>query len=139
MNQGEANARAFERPAPLVLDTMETLEQMRQLFRGNANAGVADDQLRACAIAGVIYANGDRPFESELEGVGQKIEDNLLPHISIDKHLAGEVLALDVETDPGALGRRTEIGGQIGRQGPNVRPPEVRLHAAGFYAGKIKK
>ena len=84
LNQREANSGAFEGSTLLAFDAMKALEQARQLGLWNSNAGVADSQLRAPPIGCDPHIDRNFSLEGELEGVRDKIEDDLLPHVAID-------------------------------------------------------
>ncbi|GJE03759.1 hypothetical protein GMJLKIPL_5716 [Methylobacterium isbiliense] len=81
LHQGEADAAPLVRSASRAVDPMEALEHARQ-FRGrDPDPGVADPQ-RGAAWRG-RQTNGDAALKGEFEGVGEKIENNLLPHVAI--------------------------------------------------------
>lgn len=61
---------------------MKALEQLRQLIRWNAGAGIGDHKLEPSVLMSQGYL--DQALERELKGIGKKIEDDLLPHLSID-------------------------------------------------------
>jgi hypothetical protein len=91
--QSQADPRPFMRARLRVLDPMETLEQTWQLRRGDADAGVRHGQLR------VVVAPPERDvnaaFEGMLEGDGEEVEHDLLPHLSVDIDQFGQGLAID--------------------------------------------
>lgn len=72
MYQCQANAGAFVRPAPHVVDAMEALEHARQFFARNAHSGIAHGQ--AGMSVSRRHAHFDFAFERELECVAQEIE-----------------------------------------------------------------
>ena len=82
-HESEADAGALKRAAPLAFDTVEALEQSRQLGLGNADPGVAYDQFYALLVRRLPQLDGNLARESELEGVRDEVEDDLLPHFAV--------------------------------------------------------
>jgi hypothetical protein len=82
LHQREANARAFVGSPFRTLHPVKALEQPRQLIRRNAGAGVADRKLEVAVFLSQGHLNG--ALERELEGVGEKIENNFFPHLAVD-------------------------------------------------------
>src|SRR5215475_6860516 len=81
LDQGEPDSAAFNAAAAGVLDPVKSFEQPRQLLPGNAGAGVAHRHLGRPAVRARPDGDRDLTLECELEGVGQEIEDDLLPHV----------------------------------------------------------
>src|SRR3984957_9266974 len=82
LHEREPDAGAFEGPALLSLDPMEALEKARQFMFGNADAGITHAEFDGLAVS--ADRDNNFAFEGELEGVGKKIENNLLPHVAIE-------------------------------------------------------
>src|SRR5579864_5047146 len=82
LHQGQSDARSLMRPAPRVRHSMEPLEQSRYCFRRYAHSRISNSKL--CEVANPIYADADFSFEGEFEGVGDQIQNNLLPHVAIN-------------------------------------------------------
>ena len=61
MHQRQADAGAFHGASALALDPMEAIEDTRQFLRGNADAGVADEQFRRAVVAGAAPPRECRP------------------------------------------------------------------------------
>src|SRR3546814_6451131 len=76
---------------------MEAFEQARQLWRGDAHAGVADGQQGT--VPRRHQAHGDPALESELERVGHEVEDDLLPHATVDIDRLRQRPAVDRKLD----------------------------------------
>src|SRR5947209_2891619 len=91
--QREADASALERPGARVLQSMEPLEDPRQLALRDAAAGVVHRQLYV--IATPREGHADLAVECELERVRQQVEDDLLPHVPVDIHRLGQGRAVD--------------------------------------------
>ena len=91
---------------------------MRQVLGADADASVGD--LEDHPLAGVTEPHHDPALEGELEGVGQEVEDDLLPHLTIEPHGLGDRRALDDEVQPRSLDGRTERAAQVGGQRGDV-------------------
>ena len=137
VNESEADATAFVRPAANVFDAMETLEHARQFLLGNADAGIANAQFDV--IADLVQRNRDRTFEGELESVRNQIEDNLLPHGAVDEHRVGEGRAVQLKLQPSLFGRGTKHAGELDRKRGKVGGLIGGLHPARLDARKIEQ
>ncbi len=78
------------------------------------SAGVAHLQDRRAALAAQAHLDG--AVQGELEGVGEEVEDDLLPHLAVDGDRLGERRTVDDEGQAGALDRRAEDAGDVGGQ-----------------------
>ena len=83
LHQREPDAGALVGAAARALDPVEALEEARQLGRGDADAGVAHRELDAAPSA-APQRDRDLALEGELEGVGEQVQDDLLPHLAVD-------------------------------------------------------
>ena len=103
LDQSEADARAFVGAAMGARHAMEALEQLRQFVGRDAGAGVAhgEDEM----LVRLTQPHLDFAVESELEGVGEEIEDDLLPHLAIDAGRLGKRRAIDNEPQARLLDR----------------------------------
>lgn len=95
----------------LIFDPVEALEDLRQLVAGYPYARVADDKLGVIAVARQRHRN--LAIEGELEGVGEEIEDDFLPHVPVDMDRLGKGRTVDRERQIGPLASRPEIAGEI--------------------------
>ena len=111
LDQRESDAGAFLRACAAAVHAMKAVEQTRQFFVGNADAGIAHgkNDLVACGFDG----NFNDPFEGELQCVRKQIENDLLPHVSIDIDRLLDGRAVHDIKKPGTLHRRTERAGKI--------------------------
>ena len=82
LHEGEADAGSFEAATFRALDALKAVEDVRQLVRGDAGAGIANRELDA--IATRAQAHGDFSSESKLERVRDQVEDDLLPLRRVD-------------------------------------------------------
>ena len=107
LHQRQPDARCPRASGPAALDAVEALEQARQLALGDAAAGVAHRQLgRPAAVA--AQRDRDPALERELEGVGEEVEDDLLPHLAVDVDRLRQRRAVDGEPQARALAGRAE-------------------------------
>src|SRR5258708_39728643 len=99
LHQSEPDSSSLMRSRFCTLYTMEALEQARQLRFWDANARVSYRKL------GVITAppegNSDAALESMLEGVGDEVEHNFLPHLRIDVDRLRQRLAVNRQGQAG--------------------------------------
>ena len=122
---------------PRAAHPVEALEQVGQLVGGDAGPGVADGQLRR--TAGAANADLDRPVESELEGVGKEVEDDLFPHVAVHVNRLGQRGAVHDQAQARPLHGGAEKGGQLGREGGQVGRLVGRLDAAGLDAREVEQ
>ena len=81
----------------------------------------------------------NRAGERELEGVREKVEHDLLPHVAIEVHRVGERRTVDDQLQPCPLGRRPERAGQVRRDRREIGRLEHGLYPAGLDARKIEQ
>ena len=105
LHQRQPDAAALVGAAPCVLDPVEPLEQPGHLLGGDARAGVPHPQLGG--RPGLPQRDGDLALEGELEGVGQEVEDDLLPHLPVHEDRLGQRRTVHHEPQPGPLARPT--------------------------------
>src|SRR5215470_1018753 len=113
LDQREADAGALVRAAMGTRNAMETLEQLRQLVRRDACAGIAHGELEMRIRLSQPHLDFAR--ESELKGVRQKVENDLLPHLAIDVDGLGMRRAIDEEPQSSLLDRGAEDAGELCR------------------------
>jgi hypothetical protein len=87
LHESEAYAAALMRSALLPLDAVETLKQQRQFVRRNTDT--VSLTVRRAVPSTSRNGDSDRPRKCKLESVGEKIEDDFLPHVTIDKDRCG--------------------------------------------------
>ena len=83
MHQREPDAGPFLRARPRAGDAVESVEDVRQLVRGDPDARVGDRELDLPAASGQRHAH--LPLEGELQGVRDQVQQDLLPHVRIDQ------------------------------------------------------
>src|SRR5688500_17674915 len=103
------------RPRPRVAHALKALEQLRHVGGRDADARVTDLELDAIAIRAKV--DPDLALERELEGVREKIQHDLLPHVAIDVDRLSERRALDDEREPGLFDGRAEHARELRRLG----------------------
>jgi hypothetical protein len=100
LHEREPDARALLRPGASALDTVKPLEEARQFMLGNTDTGISDYELGH--VANSVERDDDFSFECEFEGVRQQIQNDLLPHLTVDEHWLNQFVALhsEPETSP---------------------------------------
>ena len=86
-----------------------------------------------------MHSNRDASFESEFEGVRQEVEDDLFPHVAVDRHALRQRFAFDFQLQSGLLRGGMKIGRELGRKTRQVGRLEIGIRASGFDTGKIKQ
>src|SRR5260370_21998597 len=93
LHQSKSDSGSVMRSRFCTLYTMEALEEARQLRFWDANARVSYRKLGV--ITAPAEGNSDAALESMLEGVGDEVEDNFLPHLRIDVDRLGQRRAVN--------------------------------------------
>ncbi len=133
----QPDSAALTRSRPRPLHAVEPLEQARQLVGRDAGAGVGDRQLRRAPVG--AQPDPDAALEGELHGVGQQVEDDLLPHVPVDVDRLGQRRDVHVVLDAHPLHRRAEDAGQLGGVRGQVDRLEVGLHPARLQPGEVEQ
>jgi hypothetical protein len=137
LNQGEPNATSLISSALLALNAMKALKQAWHFMRRNSDAAIADGQLGFAVH--LTQADCDLALERELECIGEKIEHDLLPHVTIDIGGLRERWTIDDEAQAGALACRAKVAGELTGIGGKVSRFVGGLRTSRFDAGKIKQ
>ena len=118
-------------------DTIEAVEKLRQRFRRNAGTGIRDQQFGAC----VYRAQLDAYFALQrvLECVRQQIQDDLFPHLPIDKVRFRKGVTRDGKANARALHGGTKDTRQLLRQGGKIGRHEMRLRASCLNTREIEQ
>src|SRR5262249_46081686 len=102
-----------------------------------ADAGISDSELE---VGGCLtQADLDLPVERKLEGVGNEIEDDLLPHLAVDEGRLAKRRAVDRELEAGLLYRRAEHARQLRSECREFGRPVHRLHSPCLDAREFEK
>src|SRR5580658_8800254 len=125
------------RSAASASDAMEAFEELGQLVGGDTGAGVVDSELEV--RAGVTQFYFDTTRESKLERVRDEIENDLLPHLSVDIGRLGQRRTIDVELQPCLLDRRAKDARKLRRESGKIDRFKRRPHAPGFDARKVEQ
>jgi hypothetical protein len=136
-HQGEADPASLVRAALLPLHTMEALEQQRQVPGRNTHAGVADAELRVTCHR--PHAHADAALEGEFEGIGEEVEDDLLPHIPVHIDRLRWRLASDIHLQARVLAERAEAGRQLRGESGEIGGLVRRLDAACLHAREVQQ
>jgi hypothetical protein len=98
-----------------------------------------DGELGRPAVGAGPQAHGDAAVEGELQRVGQEVENDLLPHVAIDRHRMLQRRAVDREREAGSLDGGAEGRGELGGEGGKIERFEVRPRAAGLDAREVEQ
>src|SRR6267378_6363340 len=131
-DQRKPNAAAFMTAGLRAFDLMKAVEDMGQLTLRNPDPGVLHGELDLLCITSERNANA--PFKGMLEGVGEQVEDDFLPHVPVDIYRLCKRRALDGERQAPFLCRRAEEACQFCGKPRQVRCFVARLHPPRFDA-----
>src|ERR1700677_5115432 len=97
--------------AASIFDPVEAVKEPWKFLLRNPDASVLNSQFDMV----IRRRQGDcnLAFEGKLEGVGDQIEDNLLPHVAIDKYRLRQLRAIQFEYQSGLFRRRPEYARQF--------------------------
>ncbi len=133
VHQSEPDAAALETAPLRAFDPVEPLEQLGQLLRRDADAGVAHLHHRRAAVGRGLHSQADLAVEGELEGVGDQVEEDLLPHLPVHVDRLRQRRAVEPQGQARLLHRRTEAGrdlgaelGQVGGLVAGADPPRLQ-------------
>lgn len=114
LHERKPNPSSFVGAAARAFDPVKAIEQSRQFVLRNADTGVLDPEYGTTLM--IPYLHGDAAFKGELECIGNKVENDFLPHVPVDPHRRGKGRTIDNQLKPGLLSRGTELAGQFGRK-----------------------
>ena len=95
LHQGQPDAAPLMRASAGVFDPVKPFEQQRHVLGRDAGAGVPHAQFRGAV--GLPYRDGNFALKSKFEGVGQQVEDDLLPHRPVHEHRLTERWAINAK------------------------------------------
>ncbi len=128
---GEADARALLAAGQRRAGPVEPLEQVGDLVGIDAGPGVRDLEHYEVALAAL--ADRHPALEGVLEGVGEEVEHDLVPHLGVDRHRRVGSLDVDRVVEPGILHRgdehaRERLGRarQVHRSPDGLQPPSLQ-------------
>src|SRR5690348_12851734 len=81
LHQRESNARSLIGARPYSLHPMKPLKQARHFFWRDAGACIAHHEFYL--ILSLAQQDRDLASKGEFEGIGEEIEDDLLPHLAV--------------------------------------------------------
>ncbi len=136
-HQCQADSRSLVGAALRSTHAVEAFEDVRELLRRDPRARVPDRQLHRALHR--PQRNGDLPFEGELEGVREEVEDDLLPHLPVDVHRLRERRGVHHQPQPRPLDGRAEGARQLHGVGGEVRRLVGGLRAAGLDPREVEE
>ena len=114
----------------------------RSKMRGSSSAGMPVPVSRTASSAASPAGRRrtrDLPLEGELEGVGEEVQDDLLPHVAVHVHRLGQRRAVHDQPQPGLLAGRAEVAGQLRGQRRQVGRLVDRLDPARLDPGEVQQ
>ena len=121
LNKCQSDPAAFMSAASHVRNAVEALEDARHGFSRNPDPGIANGESGdPPLLTHHAQLHLDLTLEGELEGVGDQVEDDLLPHLSVHIDRFAERGAIDREPQACPFRRRTEHAGQLGGEGGQI-------------------
>src|SRR6516165_10393613 len=84
LHQGEPDTRSFVCAGTRSLDAMKALEDVWQVRGADAGAGVGHGEHDLVLLP--RNGHGNAPFQGELVRIREQVEDDLFPHVPVDKH-----------------------------------------------------
>src|SRR5215472_14340672 len=136
-HQRQPNSSALKCSRSRTLDAMETLENARKLFFGDAGARVGHGKLYT--VSDDAEANYDATLKGEFEGIGEKIQYDLLPHVTVHIHGFCNGLAFDREGQSRFLHRRSKDAAHLSCELAQFGRLVDRFEAPGFEAREVEK
>ena len=98
---------------------MEPFEDMHQFLGRDADARVAHSQLNR--LIALLQRYFDFAREREFECIREQIQNNLLPHITIDINRLIKACTIDHESQTRSFNRRAKDTGNFCREGGDIR------------------
>src|ERR1700722_6394728 len=112
MDQSQTDPTPFMSSTRHIGNTIESLEQFRDSFRRNSDSRIPNAKLGHFIYA--TYTDCNFSLESELEGVGNQIQNNFLPHIAIHVDRFPKIGAIHCEHQSRLVRGGTEYARQLG-------------------------
>ena len=91
LNECQSDPCAFVSPRVDALDTVKPLEHPVEMLLGNSDSCVTDLQFHYAVH--ILKCERNLTLERELQGVGEQIQNDLLPHFAIHVHRLCDWLA----------------------------------------------
>ena len=135
LHERESNAAAFVGTAVQAFDAMKTLENLGLFFFRDAETSIFDAKLEM--IARIVEPNGDGSRQGKFEGVGNQVQDDLLPHVAVHVSRLWERRAIDDEGEASLVHGRAESARGVGSKGRKICGFVDGLHAPGFDPREI--
>ena len=101
LHQREADSAPLMAPAPSAVDAPEALEKVGQIALGNAGPGIRDGELHMVVLG--TDRHPDLAVESGFQGVGNKVENDLLPHVAVHIDRLGKRRAIHLKLESAPL------------------------------------
>jgi hypothetical protein len=137
LNERKPDAAALICAAAHVRDAVKALENPRRFLLGNADSGIANAQFRN--LAHRLQRDGDLSVECEFESVGNEVQHDLFPHLSIHIDGLGKPGTIDREPQARPFRGRTEHARELDGECSEVGGLEDRAHAARLDTREVQQ
>src|SRR5579863_10184454 len=94
-----------------IWNSIESLEQFGYGFGGDSHSRVPDAKLSRASHS--MYTDSNFSIKGELEGVRNQIQNNLLPHITINVYRLAKIVAIHYQSQARFVRGRTEYARQL--------------------------
>jgi hypothetical protein len=116
---------------------MEPFKEVGKFICRNTRSGIGDCKFGEVRHRAQCYAN--LTLERKFEGVGKEVENNLLPHVTVDIYRIGDSGAVHNKGQSCAFNRGAEHTRKVGRQRRQVHRLIGCFDAAGLDPGEIQE
>ena len=137
LNQRQTDSTPLVRSRPNLRDAIESLEEIRNLVRRNADSRVANNQLGVRRVGPQRYR--DLSFEGVLERIRDEVEDDLLPHLAVHVHGLTDGRRVDDEGETRRVDCRLEVRRELPRRLRQIGLFVEHLDAPRLDAGEVEK
>src|SRR6185503_15141666 len=137
LRQGQPKPGAFQLPRIIGPHLAELLEDGRLVLGSDPDAGVGDGDFN-CLVRSPGLHSDPSAFGGELDGVGEKVEENLLDLALIPDELPQARVQVELQGDAVARGALPDQGDGVLQGGRQVERGRDQFHAAGLDLGEVE-
>src|ERR1700739_2597813 len=116
---------------------MKSFEKVLQIFFSDPDAGILNRELHC--ISNTPEPDCNFAFEGELEGIGEKIKDDFLPHLAVDIDVVTNIFAIYRKPESCLLHSGAEDAGDFGGQKGKIYPLINCLNAIRFDSREVEE
>src|SRR5262249_13931266 len=137
LHQRQPDAGAFVAAPPTAFNALQAFKQTRPLSRGYSHAGVFNAEFRTAVC--FLQPGGYFPRMRELERVGEQIQYDALPHLSVHIHRRPRLIAANLESEASPFDRGPEDACDFGGCFPELYRFVRSLNPSGLDSRKFKQ